>query len=106
MTKAALPVWLRLIPKSTRPTRTCKAIELYYWAKLTLSGGVNSGFSNYPGGAMKDFLKTTLQAALVLIVILTMISLAILAFDTEEQWHEKNGMETTWSQPEHLSDSE
>lgn len=33
-----------------RTTRTCKAIELYYWAKLTLSGGVNSGIPNNLGG--------------------------------------------------------
>ncbi len=52
---------------------------------------------------MTEAIKTFLRSALALAVLLLALSLAIIAFDTEEPWHERSGTERYLPLPEHSS---
>lgn len=52
---------------------------------------------------MTEALKIFLRSALALAVLLLALSLAIIAFDTEEPWHERDGTERYLPLPEHSS---
>lgn len=52
---------------------------------------------------MIDFLKMFLRSALALAVLLLALSLAIIAFDTEEPWYERSDTERYLPLPEHSS---
>jgi len=52
---------------------------------------------------MKEAIKIFLRSALALAVLLLALSLAIIAFDTEEPWHERTDTERYLPLPEHSS---
>ena len=50
---------------------------------------------------MTEAIKMFLRSALALAVLLLALSLAIIAFDTEESWHERTDTEKYLPLPEH-----